>query len=136
VSSAARAIRFGTLHDNVGEPRRNGVLVIDGDRIAAIAGEVPRDAEVIDAACVVPGLINAHAHLEMSGEPQTTSVFILTTPTQRAMTAAENARKSLEAGVTTIREIGGTENIPMDLRDAIAAGKLAGPTILAADRSA
>ena len=135
MSSSALAIRFGTLHDNVGEPRRNGVLVIDEDRITTIAAEAPSDvSDVIEAACVVPGMINCHAHLEMSGEPQTTSIFVLTTPTQRAMTAAENARKSLEAGVTTIRETGCSENIAMDLRDAIAAGRLSGPTIFASGR--
>jgi imidazolonepropionase-like amidohydrolase len=130
-------VRFGTLHDNVGEPRRNGVLVIEGDRIAEIgervAGADKTDGtRVLEGACIVPGLINAHAHLEMSGEAQTTSVFVLTTPTQRTMTCAENASKSLRAGVTTIREIGGTENIAMDLRDAIDAGRLPGPKIVAA----
>src|ERR1700688_2241668 len=130
-------VRFGTLHDNVGEPRRNGVLVIEGDRIAKIGERVAGadktgGARGLGAVCVVPGLINAHAHLEMSGEAQTTSVFVLTTPTQRTMTCAENASKSLRAGVTTIREIGGTERIAMDLRDAIDAGRLPGPKIVAA----
>ena len=131
-------VRFGTLHDNVGKPRRNGVLVIEGDHITEIGDRVAGAADktggarVLEAVCVVPGLINAHAHLEMSGEAQTTSVFILTTPTQRTMTCAENASKSLRAGVTTIREIGGTENIAMDLRDAIDAGRLPGPKIVAA----
>jgi len=129
-------IRFGTLHDNVGEPRRNGTLIIEGDKIAAIANDpsapAPDGTPVLEAACVVPGLINAHAHLEMSGEAQTTTVFLLTTATQRTMTCAENAAKSVRAGVTTIREIGGTENIAMDLRDAIDAGRLPGPKIVAA----
>jgi imidazolonepropionase-like amidohydrolase len=130
------AIRFGTLHHNAGEPRRNGVILIEGDKIASIGDgdKIPSGARVIEGAAVVPGLINAHSHLEMSGEAQTTSVFVLTTPTQRAMTAAENARKSLQGGVTTIREIGSTENIAIDLRDAIAAGRLPGPTILAVGR--
>jgi imidazolonepropionase-like amidohydrolase len=131
-------IRFGTLHDNVGEPRRNGVLVVEGDRITEIGNDPSNvtgdseDVRSLEALCVVPGMINAHAHLEMSGEAQTTSVFLLTTPTQRTMTCAENASKSLRAGVTTIREIGGTENIAMDLRDAIDAGRLPGPKIVAA----
>jgi imidazolonepropionase-like amidohydrolase len=132
VSASTLAIRFGTLHDNVGERRRNGVLLVEDDRISKIADEAPKGVDVIEAGCVVPGMINCHAHLEMSGEAQTTSIFILSTPTQRAMTAAENARKSIEGGVTTIREVGGTEKIPMDLRDAINAGKLTGPAIFAA----
>jgi imidazolonepropionase-like amidohydrolase len=135
MSAQTLAIRFGSLHHNLGgEPSRNGVLVIEGDKIASIGESVPSGARELSAACVVPGLINCHSHLEMSGEAQTTSVFVLTTPTQRAMTCTENARKSLETGVTTIREIGSTENIAMDLRDAIVAGKLVGPNIMAAGR--
>ena len=132
------AIRFGTLHDNVGEPIVNGTLLVTGDRITAIGGpelDVPHGVPVREAACVVPGLINAHVHLEMSGESQTMSVFVLTTPVQRTITAAANARKTLLSGVTTVRDLGGTENIAIDVRDAIAAGTIQGPTVLSAARA-
>jgi imidazolonepropionase-like amidohydrolase len=132
------AIRFGTLHDHVGEPKRNGIMLLEGERIARVGDSetpLPDGARVIDAACVVPGLINAHVHLEMSGEAQTTSVFVLTTPIQRALVAAENARKTLATGVTTVRDLGSTENIAIDVRDAIAAGNLSGPTVIAAGRA-
>ena len=95
-------IRFGALYHNDGEPRRNGTLVVEDGRIAAIGnGETatPGNALHFEATCVVPGLVNAHAHLEASGEAHTTNVFLLTTPTQRALTCAANARRSLEAGV-------------------------------------
>jgi imidazolonepropionase-like amidohydrolase len=132
------AIRFGTLHDNVGEPIRNGTLLIRGDRIDAIGGpefEIPDGVPIREAACVVPGLINAHVHLEMSGESQTMSVFVLTTPVQRTLTAAANARKTLLSGVTTVRDLGGTENIAIEVRDAVAAGTIVGPTVLSAARA-
>ena len=96
---------------------------------------VPRGARVLEAACVTPGLVNAHVHLEMSGEAQTTSVFVLTTPTQRALVCAENARKALFSGVTSARDLGSTENLAIDVRDAIAAKKIAGPQIVAAGRA-
>jgi imidazolonepropionase-like amidohydrolase len=57
------------------------------------------------------------------------------TPTQRTLVAAENARKSLEAGVTTIRDLGGTESIAIELRDAIAAGRMKGPAVVSAGRA-
>jgi imidazolonepropionase-like amidohydrolase len=132
---SALAIRFGTLHTNVGEPVRNGVLVIEGGVITSIGSEVPDGADVREAACVVPGLINCHAHFEGSGEAQTMPVFVLTTPTQRAYVCAENARKALHGGVTTVRDLGSTENLSIDLRDAIAAGKLPGPTVVAVGRA-
>ena len=131
------AIRFGALYPGDGEPRTNGVLLIENGRIAAIGdagAQIPADALVFDAPCVVPGLINAHVHLEASGEPETMTLFILTTPVQRAFIAADNARKTLASGVTAVRDLGGTEKLSIELRDAIAAGKAVGPTIVAAGR--
>jgi len=138
VSAAPLAIRFGTLHDNLGEPKRNGVLVLEGTRVARVQtseAALPEGARTIEAACVVPGLINAHAHLEGSGEPQTMAVFVLTTPTQRALACAANARKALTAGVTGMRDLGSTERLAIDTRDAIAAGTIEGPTVVAAGRA-
>ena len=132
---SALAIRFGTLHTNAGEPLHNGVLTIENGRVAAIGDSVPDGARAIEAAALVPGLINCHAHFEASGETQTQSVFVLTTPTQRAYVCADNARKALHAGVTSVRDLGSTENLSIDLRDAIAAGTAEGPTIVAAGRA-
>ncbi|MGH7707399.1 MAG: amidohydrolase family protein [Vulcanimicrobiaceae bacterium] len=130
------ALRYGTLHHNDGEPLRNGTLLIDGGMVHDVrASNVPADAVPIDAACIVPGLINAHVHLEMSGEPQTMQTLVLTTPTQRMLVCADNARKALHAGVTTVRDLGSTESLSIDLRDAIAAGNAVGPAILAAGRA-
>ncbi|MBD5654440.1 MAG: amidohydrolase family protein, partial [Candidatus Eremiobacteraeota bacterium] len=138
MNAAPLAIRFGTLHDHLGEPKTNGIVFVAGERVTRVAGgetPIPDDIRVIEAACVVPGLINAHVHLEMSGEAQTASVFVLTTPIQRALVAAENARKALESGVTTVRDLGSTENIAIDVRDAIAAGTTRGPNVVAAGRA-
>ena len=131
---SALAVRFGVMHTNTGEPLRNGVVVIDDGRIAAIGSDVPEGAEAREAACVVPGLINCHSHHEASGDPQITTVFVLNTPTQRAYICVENARKALHSGVTSVRDLGSTENLAIDLRDAIAAGTVEGPTIVAAGR--
>jgi imidazolonepropionase-like amidohydrolase len=132
------AVRFGVLHDNVSEPTTNGVLVTDGDRVTSIGNAdmpIPDGALVLDAAAVVPGLINAHVHLEMSGEAATMSVFVLTTPTQRAFACAHNARLALESGVTTMRDLRSSEKLAIELRDAIMAGKASGPAIVAAGRA-
>ncbi len=111
------------------------MVLIDGDTITAIGGSdvpIPPEATTIDAACVIPGLINAHVHLEMSGEAQTQSVFVLTTPVQRALVAAENARKTLAAGVTAVRDLGSSHSIAIGVRDAVTSGGLAGPSVVAA----
>jgi len=113
-------------------------MLVAGERIAHVGDDtavIPAGLRTIEAPCVVPGLINAHVHLEMSGEAQTTSVFVLTTPTQRALACAENARKTVYSGVTTVRDLGSTENLAIDVRDAVAAGRIPGPTVLAAGRA-
>ena len=113
-------------------------MLVAGERITHVgdgATVIPTGVRTIEAPCVVPGLINAHVHLEMSGEAQTTSVFVLTTPTQRALACAENARKTVYSGVTTVRDLGSTENLAIDVRDAVAAGRIPGPTVLAAGRA-
>ncbi len=119
-------VRAGVLYDGtMRAPRRNVDIVIEDGRISEL-----RDANGTldhEAPCVVPGLVNAHAHLEMSGEPDPFSAIQLSTPMQRMLRAVENARKSLRAGVTTVRDLGAGENIAIELRDAIDRGSVPGP---------
>ena len=132
------AIRAGRFFDGTAAaPRDNVTLVVDGDRIAAIAaGDAPADVErTYEAACVVPGLINCHVHLEVNGAPNTQTFFLVRTPTERTLDVALNARLSLEAGVTTVRDLGGAEPSAIVLRDAIARGEHPGPTIVPAGRA-
>ncbi|MFL6141279.1 MAG: amidohydrolase family protein [Labedaea sp.] len=129
----AMAIRFGTLHDRPGEePKRDGVLVIDGGRVAGVDVPVPDGAVLVEAACVVPGLVNAHAHLECDASANTVGYFAGTTPIRRALTAATSARLALEAGVTSIRDLGASNRIAIEVRDEIGRGTLPGPNVVAA----
>jgi imidazolonepropionase-like amidohydrolase len=132
------AIRAGTVYDGTpSSPRSNVTLVLEGGRVARIAsGEERVDADrTYEAACVVPGLINAHAHLEMNGEPDTQTFYLLRTPAERTLDAARNARLALEGGVTTLRDLGGVESNAIALRDAIARGEHPGPTVVPAGRA-
>jgi imidazolonepropionase-like amidohydrolase len=126
-------VRFGTLHDRPGEePKRDGVLVIEGERVVGVDVPAPEGAVTVEAACVVPGLVNAHAHLEMDGNPNAVAFFAQATPIRRALIAASNARRALEVGVTSMRDLGATDRIALEVRDAIARGDLPGPNIVAA----
>jgi imidazolonepropionase-like amidohydrolase len=132
------AIEAGTLLDGTAnEPRSNVTLIVEDGRIASVgtayAGPAPERR--LRAACVVPGLINAHVHLEATGQPDTASIFVLETPLERTLDAVRNARLSVEAGVTTVRDLGGAGNNAIALRDAIARGEHPGPTILAAGKA-
>ncbi len=131
--TARTVIRAGVFYDGtLAPPRRNVDVVIENGGIAELhdaGGECDRQA-----ACVTPGLVNAHVHLEMSGEPDPMGALMATSPMQRMLSAARNARASLQAGVTTVRDLGATENIAIELGEAIAAGRAAGPRISAAGK--
>ncbi|HEY1654741.1 MAG TPA: amidohydrolase family protein [Candidatus Tumulicola sp.] len=124
-------VRAGILYDGTLEPpKRNVDLVIADGRVAELrAAGGACDAE---AACVTPGLVNAHSHLEASGEPDVMAAVLSTTPNQRLLRAVENARKSVAAGVTTIRDVGSSNAIAPDVRDAIVAERIPGPRMRAA----
>lgn len=119
-------VRAGVLYDGTLEPpKRNVDLTIQDGCINAIresGGECD-----LEAACVTPGLVNAHAHLEGSGEPDLMAMIQLTTPNQRLLHAVENACKSIKAGVTTIRDLGSSNRIAPDVHEAIEEGRIAGP---------
>lgn len=126
-------LRAGAFYDgSVEEPRRNVDILIAQGRIRevrAATGNCDRET-----ACITPGLVNAHAHLEFSGEPDTMAVVQASPPMDRMLRAVENARRSLKAGVTAIRDLGASENIAIELREAIARGGVPGPRIRAAGR--
>jgi imidazolonepropionase-like amidohydrolase len=75
--------------------------------------------------------VNAHVHLELSGEPDTMGAVVESTSNQRLLRAVENARKTLAAGVTTVRDVGSSNAIAADVRDAIEAGRIPGPRMRA-----
>ena len=130
-------IRTGKFYDgSAGAPRENVTFVVanGGARIAA-EGESLDAERTYEAAAVTPGLINCHVHLEMNGEPNTQTCYILRDTNQRVLYAAHNARLTLEAGITTVRDLGASDGIAIAVRDAIARGEHAGPTVLPAGRA-
>lgn len=119
-------VRAGILYDGTLEPAKRNVDVAIEDghvkEIRASHGECD-----LEAACVTPGLVNAHAHLEGSGEPDLMAMIQLTTPNQRLLRAVDNACKSVKAGVTTIRDLGSSNRIAPDVHAAIEEGRISGP---------
>ncbi|HEV3195380.1 MAG TPA: amidohydrolase family protein [Candidatus Cybelea sp.] len=123
-------VRAGLLYDGTLEPpRRNVDILVEGGSIKGIrAAEGPCELE---APCVTPGLVNAHAHLEGSGEPDMMAMIQTTTPNQRLLRAVENASKSIKAGITTIRDVGSSNRIAPDVHEAIEEGRISGPRMRA-----
>src|SRR5687767_10809148 len=134
-------IHAGTLLDRPGkEPRRNASVLIAKGKITAVQdGHVkpPDGAVLIDLKdrFVLPGLIDCHVHLtsDRAGvEGQLSSVT--DSVADRSYEAAWNAKKTLEAGFTTVRNLGSSDGVTLALRDAIAKGWAIGPRILDAGR--
>ena len=133
------AIRAGTLIDGTGgQPVKNAVIVVQGERIvAAGAGvAVPAGARVIDlsAYTVLPGFIDSHVHLtgHIIGDGDWQHQELVESPAQLALLGAAHAQQTLEAGFTTVRNVGAVAFTDVALRNAIDAGWLPGPRVLAA----
>ncbi|HET9253113.1 MAG TPA: amidohydrolase family protein [Candidatus Eisenbacteria bacterium] len=136
-SAPVTAIRFGRLVDGRGGVVPNAVVVVAGDRIRAAGPAarvaVPDGAAVLDLSryTAIPGLIDAHTHLTYSwdGTPGSNPWQQLTSrrTAETVFLAQENARRTLGAGVTTVRDLGSWDYMDLSLRDLIARGSIVGP---------
>jgi len=134
-------IRDVRLIDGSGDDARTGRdVIVDDALISAIeptdpARPIPAAATVIDGsgATLLPGLIDCHAHYTIDPTVQDGfALYALESPQQLVLRAAGMARRALEAGVTTARSAGSPANLDVVLAAAIAAGRVAGPRLLAA----
>ena len=124
-----------TLIDGTGhDPISNAAIVIEGGRIRAVgaraAVNVPEGAKVIEAdgMTLLPGLIDCHVHLAMRAG-MALADRVMTPPSLNLLYAVPNSRVTLEAGITTVRDAGGT---PAGVRIAVERGLFPGPRMLVA----
>jgi len=116
---------------------RNPVIVVTGNRITTVGGSVSANTDVIDLGDVtlLPGFIDSHVHLTgESGDNWYLDFFegVMRQPAEQALYAAMYARRTLDAGFTTVRNVGATDYVDIGLRNAINSGIAVGPRILTA----
>ena len=132
---AAVLIKAGRLLDvRAGTVLTNRAILIEGERIKeigeaeALSASLPAGAAVIDLTgfTVLPGLIDCHTHITFQPENYLDDLF-RKSPINSAVIAPVYARRTLEAGFTTIRDVGASEFVDVAVRNAINAGMIPGP---------
>jgi imidazolonepropionase-like amidohydrolase len=132
-------LKAAHLFDSTGTALKDGAtIVVRGDRIVSVGtAPAPGGARVIDLgdATLLPGFIDAHTHLTMQFEKDYYHYFYtreMRFPVEQALYGALYARRTLEAGFTTVRNVGAYDFVDVGLRNAINAGVAEGPRMLTA----
>src|SRR6266852_9671044 len=133
VAKPVKAVRFGKLWDAKGKVWNNAIVLVEGDRIRSVttdASAIPAAAEVIDLSRYtgLPGLIDVHTHMTMytdetSGEPMLKQLTI-NPPAVEVFLARKGALRTLESGVTTVRDLGADQYMDIAMRDLINRGEM------------
>jgi len=131
-----KAVRFGKLWDGHGKVWTGAIVIVEGEKIRNVttdASAIPQGAEVIDLSNFtgLPGLIDVHTHMTMytdekPGEPMLKQL-IVNPPAVEVFLARKGAMRALEAGVTTVRDLGADQYMDIAMRDLINHGEMIGP---------
>jgi imidazolonepropionase-like amidohydrolase len=129
----------GILIDGTGaEPVKGRAVVVEGGRITAVVdgAKAPRGERVdLDGHTLLPGLINCHVHLCLGAEADPVRLLRDEPLGVTVIKALLRARETVEAGITTVRDLGGRDYAEMSVRRAIQEGWAPGPRILAAGKA-
>ncbi len=134
------AYRAARVFDGFSEHAiEDGAVLVEDGRILSVgpAADLPAGVEIMDLGDVtlLPGLIDAHVHLVWSASAEPHEVVGRESPALTALRCANNAGLHLRAGVTTVRDVGATGGLSVDIARAVELGILPGPRVIAAGRA-
>jgi imidazolonepropionase-like amidohydrolase len=131
-----RAVRFGKLWDGHGKVWTGAIVIVEGGKIRSVstdASAIPQGAQVIDLSKYtgLPGLIDVHTHMTMytdekPAEPMLKQITANSPPVE-VFLARKGAMRTLECGVTTVRDLGADQYMDIAMRDLINRGEMIGP---------
>ena len=130
----------GNVIVGTGEVIKNGTVITDDNIITFVAATkkiIPSKKDTlfdISGKTILPGLIDAHVHLCLDGSPDPITSIAKDSIPQLTLKAADHARRTLDAGVTTIRDMGGRDYVDLAIRDGIESGLLQGPRMICSGR--
>jgi imidazolonepropionase-like amidohydrolase len=130
------AIRSALLIDGTGAWQERATVVVDGSRIATVGADgrvkIPKGSRVIEGKghTLLPGLIDCHVHYCLDAGPDSIRSLERDDPTVTTVKAVAHARATLEAGITTVRDVGSRDHISISVTRAIQAGIVPGPRTL------
>lgn len=125
------ALRGLNFWDGESAGVREATVVVDGAAIAAIGRDTGAGRSIDLSGCTaIPGLIEGHAHLCFNAAAGWRATYDADSPARMLLRMAGQGRAMLGAGITTVRDLGAPTSLAVELRDAVAAGLVAGPEIL------
>jgi imidazolonepropionase-like amidohydrolase len=132
------AIRSVRVIDGTGRTIERATVIVRGTTIAAVGSDrdlsIPHGATKINGRglTLLPGLIDCHVHLCLGAEPDVVEAIAKETPTLTLLKSSQAARQTLEAGFTTVRDVGSRDHSIFTLQRAIDTGLVPGPRIVGA----
>jgi len=133
---SVKAVKFGKLWDGKGKVWTKAIVIVEGERVREVttdAKRIPAGAQVVDLSKYfgLPGLIDVHTHMtqytdETPGTPMLKQIAN-NPPAVEVFLARKGAMRTLEAGVTTVRDLGADQYEDIAMRDLINRGEMVGP---------
>jgi len=132
------AIHHVRLIDGTRDHHDNATLLVRGTKISAVGPSnevrIPKGAVRIDGRglSIIPGLIDCHVHLCLGGEPDVVATLESEQPSYTLLKSARHAKATIDAGFTTVRDVGSRDHSIFTLKQAIESGVMPGPRIVGA----